>query len=186
VNTTLRFAKTNEVSTVSNSSITTSRIVNCNRSPNAIVVLDVPLHIRCLEEGKLNAFQKAIKRFISEHPRAWDKLLFVRRDEINPDEETVRCTIAVVHRNSWQEAGRILVQRGILLRFLHQAAVELEIEYSTPPIRRVLYSGGALEVGYPEKYKTDMYRPKNVRSNSAAGDRLLFTSFTSSKGDKDE
>jgi len=172
VNTTLRYARTNEVSIVSNSSITASRIINCNRSPNALVVFEMLLHISFLEEGKLSAFENALTKFVKEHPRAWDRLMFVRRDEVDADDEKVQVTIQIRHRSSWQDAGRILVQRGNLIKFVHETAVRLKIVYSSPPHRRLLYRGGTLKDGRVQDYKANLLQPNNIRSHSASFDQL--------------
>lgn len=166
VNTTLRFAKTNEVSIVSNSSIASARIVNCNRSPDAIVVIPLELHISCLKDGKFNSFQKAMKSYAKLHPRAWNRLLFCRRDRIDTDNEKVEVTLAFSNRNSWQDASRIMLQRSNLLKFVNKKTVELKINYCSPPNSRLLYSGGVLRDGQDGEggYKANLLKPWNIRN----------------------
>jgi hypothetical protein len=117
--TTLRFARTNEVSSLNNSSIAASRIVNCNRSPNAIVFLDKITHASILDGDKLQQFQERLEKYVSENPRTWDSLAFVRIDNIDADMEQVKFSMSFRHRNSWQDAGRILLNRADLFRFVH-------------------------------------------------------------------
>jgi len=184
-NTTLRYAQTNEVSTVSNASIEASRIVNCNRSPNAIVIFRLSLHVAVLEGEKLTAFQDALKEYVKEHPRAWDQLLYIRIDEVDADNEKIECSLGFRHRNSWQDAGRVLVQRGLLLKFVYQTATAMKIDYSSPPNRRLLYSGGVLKEGQEGVggYKANLLMPTNIRKHSVTFDQIssyMNQAFTSS------
>lgn len=90
--TTLRYARTNEVSTVNNWSISGSRIVNCNRSPNAIISLELMMHISVLEREKLAEFRESLELYVRDNPRVWDSLAFCRHDNIDPDNEIVYFT----------------------------------------------------------------------------------------------
>jgi len=138
--TTIRFSRTNEVSTVNNYSISLSRIVNCNRSANAIVVLELKFSIAIFEDGKLKTFRDALEKYVRDNPRIWDSLLFCRYDFINPDvtEEFVFFSIAFKHRQSWQSAARINIHRAELLRFIYGLGKTMEIQYNTPPSRRLV------------------------------------------------
>ena len=138
--TTIRYAKTNEVSTVNNYSISLSRIVNCNRSANAIVMLEMKFSISILEDDKLKTFRDALEKYIGENPRIWDSLVYCRHDFFHPDvtEAYVFFTIAFKHRQSWQSAGRINLHRADLLRYIYELGQKLEIQYNTPPSRRLI------------------------------------------------
>lgn len=167
--TTLRYATTNEVSSVSNSSIEASRIVNCNRSPSAIIIIpNLELHVKVLEDDNLTAFQDRLNAYVREHPRAWDHLLYCRIDEVDADNEKIKCTLAFRHRNSWQDAGRILVQKGLLLKFVYETASQLGVDFNSPPSRRLLYSGGVLIDGQRGEggYKANLLNPDNIRNPS--------------------
>lgn len=172
--TTLRYARTNEVATVNNWSISASRIVNCNRSPNAIVVVSHMVHIAVLEGGKLAKFQAGLHKYVSDNPRIWDSLVFCRQDSVDADMEQVNFTLAFRHRNSWQDAGRILLNRGELLRFIYATCKQLGISYDTPPNRRLLYYGGVLEQGQVQDYKINLLTPKNIRSHKRPDDSHSF------------
>lgn len=108
------------MSTVSNSSIAGSRIINCIRSPNAVIVIPITLHISFLKEEKFTAFQNAMKTYVREQTRSWEKLIFLIKSDVDADNEKVVATLAFGHRNSWQDAGRILVHKGNLLKFIHE------------------------------------------------------------------
>jgi small-conductance mechanosensitive channel len=87
--TTLRFARTNEVSILHNSSIIGSKIINCNRSPGAIILMDISLHISIFEGQNLDGFVSALQKYVETHPRVWDSLVFCRHDAIDADNEKV-------------------------------------------------------------------------------------------------
>jgi hypothetical protein len=161
----LRYAQTNEVATVSNGTISGSRIVNCNRSVNAVVVFDLLLHICLIEEGKSATFVSAIEQFIQEHPRIWECLVLFRYDKFDADNEQVFCRIAVRHRNSWQDAGRILRDKGELQKFIYQVGKSMGVNFDSPPARRLIYTGGTLKSGQVESYKRNLLTPKNIRNN---------------------
>lgn len=72
--TTLRYAKTNEISTVNNGGLANMRIVNCARSPGAIIQLNLDL---CLKTSvaKLKSFRASIEKYVADHPRHWAKVI---------------------------------------------------------------------------------------------------------------
>jgi Mechanosensitive ion channel len=145
--TTLRYARTNEVSTVNNWSLAGTRIVNCARSPRATVHLEFTAHISILENKKLEIFQAEIKRYVEEHPRVWDSVAHIRHDHFDADQERIDFTMSLRHRSSWQEAGRIKLDRSHVYRFLFELGKKLEINFSSPPDQRIVYSGGNLKRG---------------------------------------
>jgi Mechanosensitive ion channel len=87
--TTLRFARTNEVSTMNNWAIAGSKIINCNRSPGALVVLNLILHVSIFEKTTLDEFQAELQQYVMTHPRIWDSLVFCRHDSVDADLEQV-------------------------------------------------------------------------------------------------
>lgn len=140
--TTLRFARTNEVSTINNSAIAASRIVNCNRSPNAIVQFVFITNIATLDGRVLDDFRAALENYVKEHPRTWEAVAFVREEEFDADWEKIYVRLAFRHRNSWQDAARILQNKGQLHRFVFELGKKMGINFRTPPLGRVLYHGG--------------------------------------------
>lgn len=163
--TTLRYTRTNEVSTVNNWSIAASRIVNCNRSPRATVHMQFTAHTSILELNKLERFQSAIKRYVEENPRVWDSVAHIRHDHFDADQERIDFTMALRHRSSWQDAGRIKLDRSNVYRFLFDIGQKMDIHFSTPPDQRITYSGGALKRGdNDEGYMRDLLSGNNLIS----------------------
>jgi hypothetical protein len=151
--TTLRFASTNEVATVSNGSIATFRIINCQRSVSAVVAVNCTFHAQVIEGDRVEEFQAAVQNYIDEHPRSWDSLVFFRFESFDADYEKVICRLAIRHRNTWQDGGRILRDRGDLLRFLHKLGEQLGINFDSPPTRRLVYEAGTLKDGHVSEFK---------------------------------
>lgn len=168
--TTLRYGQTNEVATVSNGTIAGSRIVNCNRSPNAVVVFDLMLHICLLQDENAATFVAAIEKYIAQHPRIWDCMVLFRFDRFDADMEQVYCRVGVRHRNSWQDAARILRDNGELQKFIYQLGETMDVNFDSPPARRLVYSGGTLlKSGQVSEdgpnFKSKLLQPKNIRTN---------------------
>jgi small-conductance mechanosensitive channel len=163
----MRYARTGEVAYLSNHLMSDMRIYNCNRSPNAIVVIQHILKIAILDSDYYDRFKKAMRQFVSDRPRMWVELLVMRADKIDSDMEQVFLTMQFRHRNSWQDAPRIFLQRSELLRFIHETSKKMNLSFETPPPRRVLYYGGQLEQGAVEdSHRTDLLTSANVRNNS--------------------
>ena len=131
-----------------------------------MIFIELKMHISILEGKKLQEFKSEIEDYIERNPRIWDSLAFCRHDLFDGDMEQISFSLGFRHRNSWQDAGRILIQRGELCRFLYDVAKRLEIQYESAPARRLLYDGGVLEQGQVTDYKKNLLRPTNIRSNS--------------------
>lgn len=107
--------------------------------------------------------------------------MFMRRELIDADMEQVVFNLAVRHRNSWQDAGRILINRGDLMQVVYEIAKDLKVSYDTPPNRRLLYYGGVLENGQVQDYKVNLLTPRNIRSHNKRFDEQRFeTSYPDS------
>ncbi|KAL7573195.1 hypothetical protein ACA910_018852 [Epithemia clementina (nom. ined.)] len=178
--TTLRYARTNEVSTINNAAIASSRIVNCNRSPNAIVEVDFYSNLSILEGKKLVEFRTALERYVKDHPRTWEAVAFIRHDKYDADVGKISMRIAVRHRYSWQDAARILINRGLLLRFLHELGNRLNIHFETPVCRRLQYQGGQWNPQYSlnsARLTKQAAKALDESSAAAAVQKLLSDSY---------
>jgi hypothetical protein len=140
--TTLRFAATNEVATVNNSSIALSRIINCNRSSSALVTLDLQFLDTTTDE-QLAIFREEVGKFVQDRPRVWDSVLFFRRDAISQNLNLMECTLRCRHTKSWQDAASILMSRSELLTFCFEMGKTLGINYDSPPLRQYVVNAFA-------------------------------------------
>lgn len=150
--TTVRYAKTNEVSTINNFSISKSRIINLNRSPNACIDFEMKFKTSVLQTGYHLKYREMLEQYIADHPRIWDSLVFMRYDEFDPDWEHVVFRFLFRHCNSWQNAARIMIHRSELVRFMYEKGMELQIHWETPISRRMIIDGGVIE--------NDVIRPR--------------------------
>ena len=162
--TTLRYARTNEVATINNWSIAGSRIVNCARSANATVRTEFIAHISILEGNKLQQFRRAIHKYVEEHPRVWDSVAHIRHDKFDADDERVEFSVALRHRSSWQEAGRIKLDRAEIFRYLYELGEQLNIHYKQPVSQKIVYRGGSLKRGDNDDcYMRDLMKGSNIK-----------------------
>ena len=161
--TTLRYSRTNEVSTVPNWAIASSRIVNCNKSQLAAIFIEQNMHVSILDDGNLTAFRAKLDQYVSDRPRHWHSVSSCRHVDFDAASEKVRMVISVRHRNSWQDASRIKTHRADLARFVHDISKAMNIHYDEPPPQQVLYYGGALrEGGLTNGYKRDLLGASNI------------------------
>lgn len=160
---TLRFARTNEVCTVSNGTLSNSRIVNCNRSPNAIIVLEQDMHISLIE--CMTNFEKKIHKYADDNPRDWDAILFVRIDKVDCRAEKVLLKVGARHRNGWHTAGRILRERSALQMHTHSIGESMGVNYNgCGPSLSVVYKGGDIKDPCKSGFGKDFLTPDNVSS----------------------
>lgn len=143
--TTVRLARTNEVSTINNFSISKSRIVNLQRSSNAIVFIEMKFDISIFNNDNLAKYKSMLEDYMQEYTRSWECINFIRHDEIDADYCSVLVRFSFRHRYSWQYATRIMINRADLVRYMYNKGIELNIHWlSSVPIRAI-YDGGNIE-----------------------------------------
>lgn len=128
--TTLRFAGTNEVSTINNSSLSGARIVNCARSPKAIVRFRIAFRVS-VSQQQLQSFRQGLEAYLLDHPQNWAGLLLFANDGVQSDDGFIVYNVSVQHVKAWQELSKIVVNRGELEREANRIAHELEIHYES-------------------------------------------------------
>jgi len=126
--TTLRYAATNEVSTVPNGSIAQSRIINLARSPNALVTVTLRFQLE-VEDTKLSIFRHALRKFLRDRPRTWLELAYFRCERVNTEAKWLEYELRVRHAKSWQDGPRILQNRATLIKFCYETGKHLEMNY---------------------------------------------------------
>lgn len=183
-------AANNELATVSNGSIASTRITNCARSKNAVVVIALKLHISVQNGLNLEKFKDGLENYVSDNPAIWDMLIFLRCDDIDSDNEFVMCRLAVRSRHSWQVAARILEDRGRLFQFCTELSKEMEVNYDSPPPRRILYYGGNLVSGAVKDFKKDLLMDENNITNGDPsmmfGSRRSFQPAATPEADRED
>jgi len=164
--TTLTHTGTNQVSTVKNGSLKDSRIVNLNRSGHGLVRFDVAMSLGVLEDNKLAELSEEVSKYCRDHPRSWDNLLVVRINDLDYHQEQVTIRLIVRHRNSWQDAARILRDRGLMYEFIYRTARNRGFQYVNTPAARIIYMGGKLLDGSQGDgtSRTDLLTKGNMKS----------------------
>jgi len=132
--TTLRYAGTNEVSSLNNFSISNSRIVNLGRSPRALIKLSIPFNIDATHE-QINTFREKVEHWVRARPRTWHGLVHFRTNALDANAGYVEYTLVVQHIKSWQDIAPIMVQKGELLKQCNKISDSLGITYDSPPSR---------------------------------------------------
>ena len=126
-----------------------SKIVNCQRSPSALVFFKLKLHHKVLRGDNLKILTEELQQYVRDHPRIWDSMLFIRQDHIGGVSETpdifgfetdsrfVLCSLCFQHVLSWQSSMRIMISRGELFCHIDKVCEKLGVKYDTPLPRQV-------------------------------------------------
>jgi hypothetical protein len=160
--TTLRFAATNEICTIRNGDLCTNKIVNCNRSAGASIVLRLVMHMSLMDGDNYEVFSNSFRNYVDDRPQDWDSVMLIRCENFDGNMEQVTICIALRHRNSWQSAARILQDRGILLKFLYDKGEGMGVNYNSAPATRLIYDAGILKDGGVPGYGRSLLAPGNI------------------------
>merc|ERR1712071_237891 len=128
--TTLRFSRTNEVSTVNNGSIANSRIVNHGRSHNALVNVSLLVRIDTTSD-QIQIVQSALEQYIKDI-RAWVSLVSFGITQVDPANDLIVYSARIQHFKSWQDLTGVLQARGDLEKFCTEILIKLGIHYGGP------------------------------------------------------
>lgn len=171
--TTIRFAGNNEVASVSNGSIASTRITNCARSKNAVIYIPLKLHISLHDGLNVEKFKDGMQHYVNDNPEAFDGLAFFACNSIDSNAESVSYDLCVRSRHSWQEAGRVLEDRGRLFQYSIELAKEMKVNFDAPASQQVLYYGGELKDGGIKDYKRNLLMDRtNISRNGPATNTL--------------
>eukprot|EP00977_Amphora_coffeiformis_P018955 scaffold6807_cov220-Amphora_coffeaeformis.AAC.23 len=169
--TTIRYARTNEVATINNGSIAMLRIVNCNRSPNAIFVLKLDFKLALIDDDKLKELRAFLDSYVKQHPNEWNTVIYCRVADINYREELVEVTIGVQSRFPWQELGRIAKAKALLRTKVYKFGRDAGLNYDELPSRKLNYDAGRLREGGTIRNRSDLHKPTNIVSATAREQR---------------
>jgi len=82
--TTLRFATTRELATVTNGALSRMRIINMQKSKKAVVYVNLKFGIDT-PHSKVNLLKEKVQAFIDERPREWVSMSGFRTVDIQAD-----------------------------------------------------------------------------------------------------
>eukprot|EP00586_Coscinodiscus_wailesii_P020942 CAMPEP_0172493634 /NCGR_PEP_ID=MMETSP1066-20121228/25037_1 /TAXON_ID=671091 /ORGANISM="Coscinodiscus wailesii, Strain CCMP2513" /LENGTH=878 /DNA_ID=CAMNT_0013263857 /DNA_START=100 /DNA_END=2736 /DNA_ORIENTATION=+ len=130
----LRFAPSNELSTVNNGSIANSRIQNLGRSVKALVTIWVPLRVET-SHSQIEAFRVKLEAYLADNPCNWARLIHFRVRQIDSDTGLVEYQVRVQHVKSWQNLGAVQLDKGNLIQFCYDLSKKMNINYLSNPRR---------------------------------------------------
>jgi hypothetical protein len=131
--TTVIYAYTNEIATLSNGSIANSRVMNGARSLPGLLYATLRFGIDVTHE-QLEVFREALNQYVIARPREWTRLWDVRNTAVSADQGFVEYLVIVEHRDNWQNLDGLLGSRGTIRRFCHELAKQLDMRYVSPPL----------------------------------------------------
>jgi nuclear transport factor 2 (NTF2) superfamily protein len=131
--TTVCLAATSERATMSNGTITKSRIINGARSPNAILYVTMRFAFDT-PYMKVKKFRNAVESFVRGRPREWSAMLSFRVALIEANQGYIEYRIAVRHRESWQNIIPIRNSSNTIHAFCLEIAKELDMRYISPAL----------------------------------------------------
>ncbi|KAL3920631.1 MAG: hypothetical protein SGILL_003161 [Bacillariaceae sp.] len=164
--TTLRYAASNEVATVSNGSLASARITNCARSISATVHTLLKFHISCHQGRLIDDFRDAVDKYVQERPNIWDSVIFFRMEEIDPNNEVVTYRLVCRSRYTWQICNRVLQCQADLHKFCIKLTFDMGINYDQPNARSIVYFGGSLVDGGIQDYKANVLQNTNIKNDN--------------------
>lgn len=95
--TTAVYVRTNELATLNNGALATSRIINASRSEHPCVSVSIMLPID-LPYAKLQIFKDAIEQYIRNRPREWVGLSAIRATNVDASQGFVQYSIVSLQR----------------------------------------------------------------------------------------
>lgn len=171
--TTVIFAYTNEMATLSNGSIANSRVLNGARSGPAIIYVNLKFGVDIGFE-KVEIFREALAQYVDKRPREWAKLLKITNRNVQSDKGYVEYVVNLQHANKWQQLDAVLASRSQIKYFCHELSKRLDMHYKSPPLPVNLSMDNPMGIAALMEGNTDsgMMPPPTVTSMSAESDHI--------------
>jgi len=131
--TSVMFSFTGERATLSNGSLTNSRIVNSRRSPQASMYILLKFPVNVTHE-KLQIFNDALEQFFKNRPREWRSYDSFRAARLDAEAGFIEYLVAATHRSSWYEWTAVHTSKADMIHFSLELSKQLGIAYRTPPV----------------------------------------------------
>lgn len=161
-NTTVRYAATNETGTINNGSIANMRIVNGNRSQNAVVWFQLPFRTKILRDGRMDALRAMLEQYAQDHPKQWHSYSYCRIDKVHAENDKLVVTVGFQHRSSWQDLAGILNAKSELMCHVLEYGKKNELNYEDLPTRQLMYYAGRLKQGGYKEHRDSLHEPENI------------------------
>lgn len=129
--TSVRYAVTNEVACIANSSFVDNRIINAKRSPNALVRINLRFGVG-VQTSKIDLFYKTVQEYAKDRPREFLQLNGLSASSIEAELGYIEYILVAQHVESWQQMGQVWKSKVDLTRFCHELSIKLLINFVNP------------------------------------------------------
>ena len=171
--TTVIYAYTNEMATLSNGSIANSRVLNGARSGPAIIYINLKFGVDIGFE-KVEIFREALAQYVDKRPREWAKLLKISNRNVQSDKGYVEYVVVLQHANKWQQLNSVTSSRSQIKYFCHELSKQLDMRYKSPPLPVNLTMDNPMGIAAMMEGNTDsgMMLPPPITRMSAESDHI--------------
>ena len=169
--TTVVFAYTNEIATLSNGSIANSRVMNGARSLPAIIYVTLRFGVDTGFE-KLEIFREALSQYVNKRPREWVKLKRITSVNVEADKGFVEYLVVLQHVNKWQHLASVNTSRSQAKFFCHELSKQLGMRYKSPPLPVDLSMDKLSDSAGPEEGNIDSKIMPAIAKLSAESDQI--------------
>ena len=128
----VRLGATNECATISNSSLSLSRIVNAARSRKAVVYINLKFGLY-VPYTKIQVFKSTVESFVKARPREWLSCQGIQPTSVEADKGYITYVVMLQHRDSWQHVGVVLESKASVVSFCLEVQKQLGMRYRAPP-----------------------------------------------------
>jgi hypothetical protein len=125
------FVSTNERATVSNGTLAKSRIINCGRSPNAVIFFTLKFGVE-VPYQQIEIVRAAVDKFVKARPQQFSSLLGFRATAIQAELGYIEYCVVLMHREGWQNKAAILKSKAVIQQFCLELQKKLGIGYTLP------------------------------------------------------
>jgi hypothetical protein len=138
------------------------RIVNGNRSQNAMVWFQLPFRTKIIRDGRMNDLRAMLETYAEDHPKPWHSYSYCRIDEVHAENDKLVVTIGFQHRSSWQDLPGILNAKAELMCHVLEYGKQHGINYEDLPTRQLMYYAGRLKNGGYREHRDSLHEPENI------------------------
>lgn len=142
--TTVIYGTTQEYATYSNGALSGSRIINCARSPQAVLNFCMKFGLNT-PHPVIEEFHTELKAYVKSKPREWLAFSAFRLNSIEADLGYVEYKILIQHRDSWQNIAALVTDLADVRQFAVNLSKAKGMTYRSPPLPVEMKLGGNAE-----------------------------------------
>eukprot|EP00980_Cylindrotheca_fusiformis_P014038 scaffold3670_cov124-Cylindrotheca_fusiformis.AAC.14 len=129
--TTFLFGYTMEYATISNGTLSKSRIINGARSARPYLNFTMKFGLSVPAET-IASFKEQLIAHVKSKPREWHAFLAFRITSIEADKGYIAYIVVAEHRETWQQFGALLDSLGDLQAFAFELSRDMNMGYKAP------------------------------------------------------